>query len=106
MKALTVSLLIVTALFSSVLLAESTCTYEGTDYPDGTVVCQSGYKTFCNDGTWVALKTTCSPGTQMDGCLCTDREQNNCAASGTNCVSSFRNGICMKKCDNRERRGN
>jgi hypothetical protein len=40
------------------------CTYNGTSYSDGAVVCQAGYEYACNDGNWDALNTPCA---QADG---------------------------------------
>ena len=66
------------------------CTYDGKEYSDGSVVCQSGKEYRCNDGTWDSLGTSC--GTKVSCPQITDDPKARKKAK-LQCLSFFSAGI-------------
>lgn len=44
---------------ASMARADDKCTYQGTSYSHGSLVCQSGMQFKCDDGQWEARGVTC-----------------------------------------------
>jgi len=66
------------------------CTYDGKEYSDGSVVCQSGKEYRCNDGTWDSLGSSC--GTHVTAPQITEDAKVRADAK-LQCMSFFGAGI-------------
>lgn len=78
----------------AVLLANDTCSYEGTAYSEGAAVCQSGTQYRCDDGEWENMGFACSENFLMLSSSC-DLGGNAYSSGATSCQ-----GGTQFRCDN------
>ena len=76
------------------------CDFNGNQYADQFVTCQSGHKQKCEYKTWIDLSEQCNEEqANNQACTCEDDDINACVPSAAQCnASQDESGRCIKKC--------